>query len=134
MFDGDCDLGHPERADIGRAVPVELHVGQRTGRPESARRGAGLDAGREPGVRRLGDMPLVVQRGAERGPAFGHDEAERWMQTAAGEEVDEHILYRPELSFEHAAEATLLVVLFHATEAEVQIPELRSQITRDRIA
>src|SRR3989442_9592822 len=124
MFDGDRDLRHPERADIVRAVPVELYVRQRAGRPESVVRPARLDAGREPDVRRLGDVPLVVQRGAECDPAFGDDAAERRMQAAAGEDVDDQVLDRPELSFEEAAEAALFVVLFHATDVEEQVTEL----------
>ena len=76
-------------------------------------------------MRRLGDVPLVVQRGTERDPALGDDEADRRMQTAAGEGVDDQVLDRPELSFEHAAEAALVVVLLHATHVEVEVPELR---------
>ena len=69
-----CGIRYEPTSD---AVPVELHVGHPADRPESFHRHAPLDAGREAAVRRLGDVPLVVQREAERDSAFGHDLADR---------------------------------------------------------
>src|SRR5262245_43099856 len=114
MPDGDRDLRHAERAVFGDAVPVELHVGYPAGRPKSLRRAARLDTGRETGVRRLRDVPLVVQREAECHPSFGHDDADRRVQTGTDEDIDDRVLEYPELSLEHAGEAALFVVLLYA--------------------
>src|SRR5215813_840732 len=134
MPDGDRRLRHAERAVVGDAVPVELHVGHPTDRPKSLRRAACLDAGRETGVRRLRDVPLVVQRETECHAAFGHDDADRRVQTGTDEEIDERVLQRSELSLEHAGEAVLFVVLLYATEVEGQIAILRQQVAYGRNA
>src|SRR5262249_59478430 len=107
---------------------VELHVGHRAGRPEGFGRSTRLDAGREPDVWGFGDVPLVVQREAERDPTLGHDQAERRVQTAPGGHVDERVLDGPELSLEHAREAAVLVVLLHASEVEGQVAIIRQEI------
>ena len=83
---------------------------------------------------RLGAVQLAVQRETERDPALGHDVADRRMQAGTGEDVGDQILDRSELPFEHAAEAAILVVLFHATDIEEQVPVLCPQIARYRIA
>jgi hypothetical protein len=133
MPDGDRDLRHAVRADVADAVPVELHVGHRAGRPESFHGHAPLDAGREAAVRRLGDVPLVVQREAERGSAFGHDLADRRVETGTGKDIDDDVLKGPELALEHALEAALLVVFVDATEVVGQIAILRQDVAHHRI-
>src|SRR5438067_13726112 len=111
MLDRDGDLRHPERADVVRAVPVELHVGHRADRPESVLRRPPLDAVREPKVGRLGAVQLAVQRETERDPALGHDVADRPMQAETGEEAGDTMMDYSELPLEHAAKPANLVVL-----------------------